>query len=265
MPGVGAVLFDLDGTLTDGVGGQPLPGAVEAVQEAARLAPVRYLTNATSWSRAGLEQALTLAGFFVPPGSVITPTVLAQKVLVARGDNRGVLIADPATLEDLAWYRASDPDEACSVLVATEGHDLTIRDLTPAVEALLAGAKLYTLQQNRLFRRHGQLLTDLGPLTAFLAYAAKVDWENLGKPSPLLFQVVADELELPLVDLMMVGDDAEFDAAGALAAGCGAGILVRTGKYKPGDEDAVQPRPTLVLDSVKDLPAALESPSPSAD
>ncbi len=258
MPRAGAVLFDLDGTLTDGVGGQPLAGALDAVRETARLVPVRYLTNATSWPRAALEQSLSREGFVVSPGSVVTPTVLARKVLVQRGHDCGVLIADPRSLEDLEWHRASDPAQARSVLVATEGHDMAIRDLAPAVDALLAGAKLYTLQQNRLFRRRGRLVTDLGPLAAFLAYAAKVDWENLGKPSRLLFQMVAEELGLPLASLMMVGDDAECDAAGALAAGCGAGVLVRTGKYRPGDEDRVQPRPSLVLESVGGVPAALQ-------
>jgi ribonucleotide monophosphatase NagD (HAD superfamily) len=57
--------------------------------------------------------------------------------------------------------------------------------------------------------------------------------------------------------MVMVGDDAEFDAAGAVALGL-AGILVRTGKYRPGDEARVAPPPTAILDSVADLPAWLE-------
>ena len=55
----------------------------------------------------------------------------------------------------------------------------------------------------------------------------------------------------------MVGDDAEFDVAGALRAGVGAGVLVRTGKYRPGDESRHDPPPTLVLSSIADLPARI--------
>ena len=51
----------------------------------------------------------------------------------------------------------------------------------------------------------------------------------------------------------MVGDDAEADVAGALAAGLGSALLVRTGKYRPGDETKAKPAPS---DTVADLAAA---------
>jgi ribonucleotide monophosphatase NagD (HAD superfamily) len=51
----------------------------------------------------------------------------------------------------------------------------------------------------------------------------------------------------------MVGDDAEADVAGALAAGIGSALLVRTGKYRAGDERKVEPPPS---DTVEDLAAA---------
>jgi ribonucleotide monophosphatase NagD (HAD superfamily) len=52
----------------------------------------------------------------------------------------------------------------------------------------------------------------------------------------------------------MVGDDAEMDVCGALAAGLRA-VLVRTGKYRPGDETRVEPTGGRVfndLDAVVD-------------
>jgi ribonucleotide monophosphatase NagD (HAD superfamily) len=47
----------------------------------------------------------------------------------------------------------------------------------------------------------------------------------------------------------MVGDDAEADVGGALAAGL-MGVLVRTGKYRPGDENALYPPPSHVADNL---------------
>ena len=47
----------------------------------------------------------------------------------------------------------------------------------------------------------------------------------------------------------MVGDDAEMDVHGALAAGL-RGILVRTGKYRPGDEAKVEPHGGRVFDDL---------------
>jgi ribonucleotide monophosphatase NagD (HAD superfamily) len=46
------------------------------------------------------------------------------------------------------------------------------------------------------------------------------------------------------------GDDHESDVAGALSAGIGKGILVRTGKYRNGDETCFEPRPTTVVEDI---------------
>jgi len=158
---------------------------------------------------------------------------------------------------ELDWFEQCPPASARAVLLATEAHDWQVSRFDDAVAALRSGARLYTLQENRVFERDGRTLTDLGPVAAFLGYAAGVSWENFGKPSPLLFENLAAELGCAVPELAMVGDDAEFDVAGALRAGVGAGVLLRTGKYRPGDEERFDPAPTLVLDSIAELPARL--------
>lgn len=50
------------------------------------------------------------------------------------------------------------------------------------------------------------------------------------------------------------GDDARDDVGGALAAGM-RGVLVRTGKYRPGDEGGAGAAPTA---TVPDFPAAVD-------
>ena len=258
MTAVRAVLLDLDGTLTDGVGGPALPGAIDAVRRLRARVPVRFVTNTTSRTRAWLADALSRAGFGAETGDIVNPMSVARVVLAERGHAEGILLAAPDSLPELSWYRPTTPERARSVLLATEGHDLSIGDLAPAIEALLGGARLYTLQANRLFQRDGRLVSDTGPLAAFLGYAAEVPWENLGKPSPLLFGQVAGSLGVPIAELAMCGDDAEFDASGAVAAGLGAGVLVRTGKYRPGAEARVTPPPSRVIDHIGELESVLE-------
>jgi ribonucleotide monophosphatase NagD (HAD superfamily) len=48
----------------------------------------------------------------------------------------------------------------------------------------------------------------------------------------------------------MVGDDAEADVAGALRAGLGGALLVRTGKYTRGDEERFDPPPTVTVENL---------------
>jgi ribonucleotide monophosphatase NagD (HAD superfamily) len=48
----------------------------------------------------------------------------------------------------------------------------------------------------------------------------------------------------------MIGDDAEADVSGALAAGAGHALLVQTGKYQAGDEKAFDPKPSAVVENI---------------
>ena len=75
----------------------------------------------------------------------------------------------------------------------------------------------------------------------------------LGKPAPDFFKAALASTEIDGKEAVMVGDDAEADVAGALLAGIGSALLVRSGKYRPGDETRVEPRPS---ETVADLAAA---------
>jgi ribonucleotide monophosphatase NagD (HAD superfamily) len=49
----------------------------------------------------------------------------------------------------------------------------------------------------------------------------------------------------------MIGDDAEADVGGAMAAGL-MGVLVQTGKYRSGQEKELDPPPTYVAQNLAD-------------
>jgi HAD superfamily hydrolase (TIGR01458 family) len=247
------VCLDLSGTLLEGSTGPALPGAVEAVQRIAQQLPVRFVTNVTSQPSARLAADLRALGFLEDDSTLFTPATTARRVLTGeRG--RGILLADGPVREDLEWFE--EAPEGRSVLVATEGHDLRIRDLQPAFRRLLDGGELYALQRNRYFSRCGELWTDVGPAAALLAYAADTELHVMGKPSPLLFDGIAFDADVRRARLLMVGDDAEFDVSASVELGLHA-VLVRTGKYRKGDEERVNPGPEAVLDSIADLPAWL--------
>jgi len=248
------VCLDVDGTVSDRFQAPSAPGIVEALAELRRQYPVRLVTNATSLSHRILAEKLAEQQLLSEPVELITPAGNGRKVLCARAEASGILLMEQSAREDFEWFR-EDP-QGRSVVVATEAHDLTIAQLQPAFRLLLDGAAFYTLQQNRYFRRGEDLVTDLGPVASFLGYAIGRQVENLGKPSRLLFESLAAEVGCRIDEIVMVGDDAEFDASGSVALGM-RGVLVRTGKYRPGDEGRVEPAPTAVIDSVADLPAWL--------
>ncbi|HYJ31794.1 MAG TPA: HAD hydrolase-like protein [Candidatus Binatia bacterium] len=246
--------LDVDGTLTDGVMGPVLPGAAEAVARLRERMALRLVTNTTSVPHAALARALAAQGLLDDPEHLWTPALVARRELPARGQDAGVLIADPAQKPEYSWFREDDRGPA--VLLATEAHAWRVADLQPAFRLLLEGAAFYALTQNRYFRKEGALVTDVGGVAALLAYTSGRPAETLGKPSRLLFEAVAKQAGVGLASLIMAGDDAEFDVAAPMRLGL-AGILVRTGKYREGDEARADPRPTAVIGSIAELPERL--------
>jgi ribonucleotide monophosphatase NagD (HAD superfamily) len=87
---------------------------------------------------------------------------------------------------------------------------------------------------------------DAGPFVVALEYACARRARLLGKPAPAVFLEALHSLGLVLAEIAMIGDDADSDMAGAMALGC-RGILVRTGKYRPGDETRIIPAPDAVV------------------
>jgi HAD superfamily hydrolase (TIGR01458 family) len=248
------ICFDVDGTLTDGVRGPEIAGAARTLRLVRAAFPVHLVTNTTSVPHASLARHLAMLGLLDEPVSLWTPATVAARVLPRRGHDSGILLVEPGARGDYAWFR-EDP-EGPAVVLATEAHEHRVADLQPAFRRLLAGAAFYTLQRNRYFRRGDTLVTDVGPLASFFTYASGVEAETLGKPSALLYDAIAEDAGVHRREIVMVGDDAEFDVSASVALGMQA-VLVRTGTYRKGDEARVSPEPTAVLGNVADLPGWL--------
>jgi HAD superfamily hydrolase (TIGR01458 family) len=249
-PPIGLVCLDIDGTLTDGVRGPALPGAVEAVRRLRERWRVRLVTNTTSIPFAAQAARLAELDLLDRPEHLYTPVMVARRVLPERGHDRGILIADPGQRDDYAWFH--DDPTGPAVVLATEAHAWRVGDFQPAFRRLLDGAAFYTLTRNRYYRVAGEFRLDLGGVAALLAYCGGREPETLGKPSPLLFDAIAREAGVPREAIVMVGDDAEVDVAASVALGM-RGVLVTTGKYRDGDETKHAPKPTGVIARIGSL------------
>lgn len=252
------VLFDLDGTIYEGT--HLIPGAAETLQWCrAQSIPYRFVTNTTSRPRAAIVAKLAAFGIEAKPEEILTAPSAARELLLKRGLTRCHLLLPPELLVDLDGITTVE-EKPQAVIIGDLGHGFTYNLLNHAFRLLLddPACQFLTLARNRYFQTDQGLTLDSGPFTAALEFATSRSAELVGKPAPTFFHTAAASLGLSLAEVLMVGDDLESDALGAQAAGL-QGALVRTGKFRAEQLEAVKEKPALILDSIEDMPSCLES------
>jgi phospholysine phosphohistidine inorganic pyrophosphate phosphatase len=252
---VKAMLLDLEGVLYEG--DRPIAGATQAVARLRDMGlELRYLTNTTTRSRAGVAERLEGLGLTLGPETLFTPLAAARRLLMESGARRIRLAAPPSAAEDFEGVElaASGPVDAVVVGDLYKAFDWDL--LNELFGLLRDGARLVALHKNRYCRREDAIGLDVGPFVAALEYAADLEAVVVGKPSAAFFQLALDDMGVEAAASVMVGDDIDADIAGAQGAGLTA-IQVRTGKYTDADLEHAKVRPDFRIDSIAALPELL--------
>jgi HAD superfamily hydrolase (TIGR01458 family) len=190
---------------------------------------------------------------------VLTPAALAVELCRRRGHRRVALLMDPAVKEDFAALEEARTG-VDAVVVGDLGRGFTYETLNQAFRHLMQGAELVALQKNRFWLTPDGLALDVGPFVAALEYASAREAVVVGKPAPAFFAAALEGLGIDARHAAMIGDDVESDVGGALGAGL-AGILVRTGKFRPDTVRRSGIEPTATIDSIADAPGLLAAQS----
>jgi HAD superfamily hydrolase (TIGR01458 family) len=244
---VRGILMDLGGVIY--VGSTPIEGAIAAVEQLRHGGiPLRFITNTTRRSRRQVIADLSRMGLRVEDNELLTPALMARSYL-EKHSLSPFLVVHPELEKDFAGLA---PGRSEAVVVGDAGEFFTYDHLNRAYRKIAAGAALLALAMNRNFKdRDGELSLDAGPFVVALEFATKRKAVLLGKPSPEFFTLAIDSLGCDRAHVVMIGDDAEADVGGAMAAGI-KGILVRTGKYRPGDETELALAPNCVADNISE-------------
>jgi len=230
-----------------------IPGAREAVARVQGSGlQVRFITNTSQKTRARLLSHLHGLGFEVEAEQLFTAVDAARQWLRQR-QLRPYCLVHRDILVEFDDFDQAEPNAA---LVADAAEDFTYANLNRAFQLCLDGAPLLGVGYNRCFKSGDRMLMDAGAFIRAIEFAACVEATIVGKPSPEFFhQVMASTTASP-ERALMVGDDVFGDVEGALNAGIPA-CLVRTGKYRAGDEDRVAGDFTVVDSIVEAVELAL--------
>jgi len=252
-PRARGILFDLDGTLYEG--GALIPGARETLEFCQHGGiPYRFVTNTTSKPRASVVENLRSLGIEAKPEWIFTAPAAAREILLERGLTHCHILMRPALMEDFAGI-VMEEREPQAVVIGDMGEGFTFEKLNRAFRHLLdSRCAFVTLARNRFFQTGQGLSLDVGPFVAALEFATGRKAELAGKPSPAFFHTALRSMSLTPAEALMVGDDLESDALGAMAAGL-KGALVRTGKFREAELASAAAKPNHILDSIASVPS----------
>lgn len=275
---VGGVMFDIDGCLmlSDKPGGEDgaaLPGARDAI-EAMRDSGLPFLafTNGSSRRPAAIAEELRSAGIDIEPDQVMTPAVVAARVVADAHPGRRVLafggdgVLSPlrdagVTVIDVDDAIAHGPGEVAAVVIGWD-TEFGRAKIQAAAEALRSGAALYCTSSAPAFASRGRMNVGVaGFIAAGLEHVSGAASVLVGKPSPAAMDQVARALDLPCDRILVIGDDLTLECSMARRHGA-ASALVTTGMASRADADKADSSiaPHWVVDSMYDF-AELISPA----
>lgn len=241
-----AVLIDLSGTLH--IEDTAVQGAQDALNRLRQASVVvRFVTNTTKESKRLLFERLQRLNFNLQENEIFT-SLSAARSLLEQNQQRPLLLVEDSTLEDFTGIDTSEPN---AVVVGLAPDHFNYSALNKAFRMILDGAPLIAIHKARYYKRKDGLALGPGPFVTGLEYATDCEATLVGKPESTFFTQAVSELGCCPSGTVMIGDDVRDDIDGAQNAGM-LGILVRTGKYREGDEDKISPPPYLTCDSFPD-------------
>ncbi|EDV25265.1 Haloacid dehalogenase-like hydrolase domain-containing protein 2 [Trichoplax sp. H2] len=243
---ISCILIDLSGTLH--VENQVIAGSIEALDRLRRTnLKLRFVTNTTKESKRLLVDRLNNLGFGVRTEEIFT-SLTAAKIMVLKNNIRPMLMLQPEAREDFQDVPTSNPN---GVLVGLSPDSFNYQTMNEAFRILGNAGSLIAVHKGRYYKTLEGLSLGPGPFVSALEYATGVEAKVVGKPQSNFFQSALESVDGLADETIMIGDDIRDDIGGAQAIGM-RGILVKTGKYREGDESAHGIKPFAVCDKFVD-------------
>jgi len=238
-------LIDIDGVLVRG--GEPIPGAAEAVEALRERGQILLLSNNSSRSRAGVAERLEGLGFTFEPEAIVPSSyVVARWLLETEGPSPVWTIGEDglrAELE-LTGHRIVSPDKA-EWLVIGICWDFNYAMLAEALRFLEDGGRYIATNTDATFPTPEGPKPGAGAVVGAIQGMGFQPHAVIGKPSPIAYRIALEQVDAPKDAVLMIGDRLETDILGARDSGVDS-ALVLTGISTREDIERQGIHPTWV-------------------
>lgn len=258
-------VFDLDGVVYRG--NQPLPGAVDTIENLRRLGhQVYFFTNNSSRTRLEYLEKLSGMGITTDVDHIMTASYATALYLVEHGaQGKSVyMIGREGVREALlsvGMKIISDPlvEKADYVVVGID-QEFSYCKIMEAQQAIYSGATFIGTNPDLTFPlEDGRVIPGNGALLAAIQAASGVQPIVIGKPETPAMQEILELAHATPQDTIVVGDRLDTDILAGRRIGARA-VLVLTGIAKESDLEFAPPdmQPDIVVETLPDMLARLD-------
>lgn len=252
-----ALILDMDGVLWRG--SQPI-GDLPAIFDLIRRSGLKVIlaTNNSTQTAGQFVQRMQGHGVSLELWQVINSSMAVASMLHKRFPQGGPLYIVGESglvtaLEDCGFYHSA---EGAQAVVAGMDRQITYEKLKIATLLIRSGVPFYGSNPDRTYPTPEGLIPGAGTVLAAIAAATDVEPIIAGKPSPYLYQLAFERLELPIEQVLAVGDRLETDILGGFNAGCPTAVVL-SGVSTLQQIAAFQPKPDWVADDLHSLVKSL--------
>lgn len=223
-----AYCFDLDGTIYRGK--DAIKSAVTFIHhlQQQQIEPY-YLTNNSSKTREQLQRSLLNIGITAPLEHIYSSSLATAKYVAKISVEKKVnVVGEQGIRHALQQEGLEITDEQTDILVMGIDRQMTYEKLAAASAIVQNGAQLIGTNGDIKFPNENHFTPGNGSFVQLVANVAGVIPTFVGKPSPVMLQIIADEHHFTKEQMVMVGDNYDTDILCGINFGCDT-VHVNTG------------------------------------
>ena len=226
-----AYCFDLDGTVYRGKKG--IDSAIRFIHHLQKeQLEYFFVTNNSSKTPEQLQQVLADMGIDTPTNRIYSSALTTAKYIAQNFKDADVFMIGSdgirTALESEGLNLVDTDDARPDVVVMGMDRTNDYMKLVKASLAVQAGAKLVGTNEDIRFPSELGFLPGNGSFVHLVANVAQVEPTFVGKPSPVMLEIIQQEYGFEKEDMVMIGDNYDTDILCGIRFGCDT-IHVNTG------------------------------------
>jgi HAD superfamily hydrolase (TIGR01458 family) len=235
-------IIDLEGTLVSS--GKPLPGSIEFINFLNQNGiNYRIITNTVSKTVEKWETILNEIDLKIEKEKIIYPITVLND-FIKENNLRKYFFIGPDGIKNLIPQTMDYETPEYVIFCDFENINIKYELLNKIFRYIKDGAKMITTSYSNYYLSKDEYKMDTGIFVKMYETLANEKAVIMGKPSSKIYGTALKQLNTAVNDIITIGDDGLTDIIGGNEMGMET-ILVKTGKYKDGDEKIYKPNRTI--------------------